>query len=50
MEMTMDFLGMTMDMGIDMTIVINEPGQPVVISFPSTEGYEELVGYEDVAV
>ena len=50
MEMTMDFLGMTMDMGIDMTIVINEPGQPVVISFPSTEGYEELIGYEDVAV
>ena len=50
MDMTMDFLGMTMDMGMDMTIDIQDPSQPVVISFPSTEGYEELIGYEDMAV
>ncbi len=50
MDMAMDFLGITMVYDIDLTIDINNPGQPVVISFPSTEGYVDLMGYADMAV
>ena len=48
------YMVMDMDMGFmdqKMTIImliesdINNPGQPVSVSLPSTDGYEDLAGY-----
>lgn len=42
MDMSMTVLGMNMDMTIDMDVTIKNPGQPVFITLPSTEGYADL--------
>ena len=33
----------TMGMSMNINLDYNNPGQPVAIQFPSTEGYEEIV-------
>ena len=43
MDMSMTLLGMTMNMDIDMDVAIKNPGQPVYVTLPSTEGYADLM-------
>lgn len=43
MDMSMTVLDMNMDMSIDMDVTIKNPGQPVFITLPSTEGYTDFM-------
>ncbi len=43
MDMSMTLLGMAMNMDIDMDVAIKNPGQPVYVTLPSTEGYADLM-------
>ncbi len=42
MDMSMDVMGIPINMTVDMDIVFNNPGQPVYITLPSTEGYRNV--------
>lgn len=42
MDMSMEFLGIPMGMELDMDVTIQNPGQPVSITLPSTEGYMDI--------
>lgn len=49
MSMTfgMDFMGENLTYIVLMEGTVNNPGQPVTVSLPSKEGYEDLIGYYD---
>lgn len=42
MDMSMEMMGTTINMTIDMDMVFKNPGQPVYITLPSTEGYVNM--------